>query len=101
MAKKLTVQTVEQEHPSHKKVMTRLNRISGQVEGVKKMIDEGRYCPEILMQLRAIRSALKGVESKVLESHLQSCVLNAFRSESDLDRKRKMDELIEIFERYS
>ncbi len=46
-------------HPSHDAEIKRLNRIAGQIEGVKKMVDEGRYCPEILSQLRAVRSAVE------------------------------------------
>jgi DNA-binding FrmR family transcriptional regulator len=51
-----------------------LNRIAGQIEGIKKMVDEGRYCPEILSQLRAVRSAVKGIETEILRRHLSSCV---------------------------
>ena len=53
----------EHEHPEHDKVKPLLNRVAGQVEGVRKMIEERRYCPDILTQLKAIRSATKNIEA--------------------------------------
>lgn len=88
----------EQTHPKHEKELSRLNRISGQVEGVKKMINEQRYCPDILIQLRAIRSAVKAVESNILKTHLQHCVMQTFHSEEE--REQKIEELKTIFDRY-
>ena len=61
-------------HLSHMENMPRLNRISGQIEGIKKMIEEGRYCTDIISQLRAVRAAVKAVESNILQKHLQNCV---------------------------
>lgn len=84
--------------PKHEKEIARLNRISGQVEGVKKMIADNRYCPDILTQLRAIRSAVKAVESNILKRHLQHCVLQSFVSEEERDRK--IEELQTIFDRF-
>ena len=88
-------------HPSHKKQLSRLNRIAGQIEGVKRMIDERRYCPEILTQLRAIRSAVKSLETSVLEKHLNCCVAEAFSSGSKKVREKKVEELTAIFQKYS
>ena len=68
-------------HPCHKQEIPRLNRVIGQLEGVKKMIEELRYCPDILIQLRAARSAIRAVESNILKTHLQSCVAQSFASE--------------------
>ena len=50
---------MEEHNPSHLENIPRLNRIAGQIEGIKKMIEDGRYCPDILSQLRAVRSAVK------------------------------------------
>lgn len=87
-----------EEHPCHRENLPRLNRISGQIEGVKKMIEGGRYCPDILMQLRAVRSALRAVESNILQKHLQHCVAESFRTGEAAEQKIK--ELKQIFERY-
>ena len=88
------------EHPSHRKQVSRLNRASGQLEGVRKMIEEQRYCPEILTQLRATRSALKSLEAEILKTHLSSCVAEAFESKRKGDREKKIEELAEIFYRF-
>ena len=84
--------------PCHMGEMPRLNRIIGQLEGVKKMIEAHRYCPDILIQLRAVRSAIRAVEGNILCSHLQSCVAQAF--ETHEDRDRKIEELKQLFDRF-
>jgi DNA-binding FrmR family transcriptional regulator len=88
------------EHPDHSKEISRLNRISGQIEGVKKMIAERRYCPDIITQLRAISSATKSVEANVLKSHLKACVSSAFESKDDEDQDKKIEELLTLFKRF-
>ncbi len=86
------------QNPDHHKELPRLNRISGQLEGVKKMIEEQRYCPEILIQIKAIRSALRAVEGNILKTHLQSCVAQSFASPAD--REQKIEELKMLFDRF-
>ncbi len=85
-------------NPSHTANLPRLNRISGQLDGVKKMIEEGRYCPDILIQLKAIRSAIRAVESNILAVHLQHCVSQSFSSEEE--REQKIEELKTLFDRF-
>jgi|TARA_Y100000385_G_C13008067_1_gene600387 DNA-binding FrmR family transcriptional regulator len=87
-------------HPSHQNECKNLNRLSGQIEGIKKMIEERRYCPEIITQLRAIQAATKSIESNILERHLKSCVQDAFKSSSE-ESESKIEELIKIFKRYN
>lgn len=58
-----------------KDIKTRINRIAGQFEGIKRMIDEDRYCVDILNQIAAVRSALDSLGVKLLSSHLESCVI--------------------------
>lgn len=88
----------EPQRPSHQKELGRINRIIGQLEGVKKMIEERRYCPEILIQLRAVRSAVRAVEGNILKTHLQHCVVQSFASEDE--REAKIEELKELFDRF-
>lgn len=83
----------------HSDNIPRLNRILGQVEGIKKMIEDKRYCTDILMQLRAVRSALKSVESNILQKHLQHCVAQSFAS--DTDKNKKIEELKMLFDKYN
>jgi CsoR family transcriptional regulator, copper-sensing transcriptional repressor len=87
------------EHPDHSKEMHRINRISGQLEGVKRMISEREYCPKIITQIQAVRAALKSLESIVLEKHLEKCVKDALNSKDQRDAKAKMNELMDLFRR--
>ncbi|HPD83147.1 MAG: metal-sensitive transcriptional regulator [Alphaproteobacteria bacterium] len=87
-------------HPDHTEELTRLNRIGGQVSGVKKMIEENRYCPDILTQLKALRSAIKTVEANILERHLAGCITKAIQDGSKKEQQKKIDEIKEIFKRY-
>ena len=87
-------------HPDHSNEISRINRISGQIEGVKKMIEERRYCPDILTQLRAVASATKSLEASVLEAHLGSCVADAFKSDKVEEQKEKISELVKLFKRF-
>ena len=86
------------EHPCHHQELSRLNRISGQLEGIKKMIEDRRYCPEILVQIKAVRSALRSVENRILQTHIQSCVAQSF--ESSEERNRKLAELSGLLARF-
>jgi len=88
-------------HPDYSHVLPRLNRIAGQVEGVKKMISAQRYCPDILTQLRAVRAAVNSIEASILESHLDSCVRTAFTSGNDKEREKKMAELKALYKKYN
>ena len=81
------------------KLVSRLNRIEGQVRGISKMVADGRYCIDILTQVQAVRAALAKVESAILKDHLGKCVEGAFSSGDADDQRAKIDELIEILER--
>jgi DNA-binding FrmR family transcriptional regulator len=87
-------------HPSHKQQSSRLNRIAGQIEGVKRMIDDQRYCPDILIQCRAIRSAIKSLESSIMEVHLKNCVAETLNSGQDSEKQEKIGELLKLFYRF-
>ena len=90
-------ETSKHSHPCHHDQIKRINRVAGQLEGVKKMIQDQRYCPEILTQIKAATSALKSLEAAILETHLQSCVQDTMATGNELDRKRKVKELMDIF----
>lgn len=82
------------------KLLTRLSRIEGQVRGVAGMIEEGRYCIDILTQIQAIRAALKRVEEEVLKGHAAHCIADAIRSGNARNQRRKFTELVELFSRH-
>jgi CsoR family transcriptional regulator, copper-sensing transcriptional repressor len=88
-------------HPDHSAELKRLNRIAGQVEGVKKMIEGRRYCPDIIIQLRAIRAAVAAIEVSILDGHLDSCVTDAFNTGDGDEKRKKMDELKELYRKYN
>ncbi len=86
------------EHPDHSAELNRLNRIKGQVEGVKRMVEERKYCPDILNQTSAIKAALIALESSILEKHLNACVRSALESKGGKSSDT-ITELLEIFKR--
>jgi DNA-binding FrmR family transcriptional regulator len=81
------------------RLLNRLNRIEGQVRGVARMVEEDRYCIDILTQVQAVRAALAKVESEVLKEHLGHCVEGAIVSGDKAEQRRKAAELIELLER--
>jgi DNA-binding FrmR family transcriptional regulator len=81
-------------------IQGRLNRIVGQVNGVKKMIDDDRYCVDILTQTAAIISALRSVESIVMENHMNTCVADAMRSRNPEEQREKVEEVMAVIGRY-
>ena len=87
----------DHQFPDHKAELHRLKRINGQIDGISRMIVENRYCPDILIQTRAVMSAIRSLESSLLERHLNHCVRSAFESEDETESQAKVSELIEIF----
>ncbi len=79
----------------------RLRRISGQVAGLERMLDEDRYCVDVLLQVAAARAALDGVGKVLLRSHVETCVADAFASGRPKERKEKAEELIEVFSKFA
>lgn len=79
--------------------LQRLARIEGQVRGIAKMIEEDRYCIDILNQAMAIRSALSQVEIMILQDHADTCVEDAISSSDPEEQRNKFRELIDVFER--
>ena len=77
----------------------RLSRIEGQVRGISRMIEQDRYCLEVLGQLHAVRAALRAVEDVLLGDHVAHCVENAVASGDAGTRREQVDELLEILVR--
>ncbi len=89
---KKTVRTADEK----KKLINRLNRISGQVDGVKNMIEDDRYCGDVLMQLSAVEKAVKSLSSVILERHMYSCITREVK-DSNLE---VVDEMMTLFRRF-
>lgn len=84
---------------SHAGLRHRINRIEGQVRGIGNMIDEEKYCIDILTQMKAIRSAIKSLESKVLEEHLRNCVRDAVKSGNKNSSNAAIEEILKIIKK--
>lgn len=80
-------------------LVSRLNRIEGQVRGITRMVTEGRYCMDVLTQLQAVRAALGKVESAMLQDHLGKCIEGAITSGDAAEQRAKVNELILLLER--
>lgn len=81
----------------HSMELKRINRIKGQIEGIERMIVEKRYCPEIVIQIKAIRSALRSLEANIIEGHVLHCVKDAIKSKDSSIVQEKLDEIISLF----
>lgn len=77
--------------------LKRLKRAAGQVQGIQRMMEEGRYCIDVLRQIEAVEAALHSVGQLILRNHMETCVKDTFESKGASQRKEKIDELIEVF----
>lgn len=79
----------------------RLSRIEGQIRGLSRMVEEDRYCIDIVTQIAAVRAALRRVEEEVLRDHIGHCVQHAIDSGNKADQKQKIAELMDVLSRAS
>ena len=82
-------------------LLNRLNKVEGQVRGITRMVEEGRYCIDVLTQLQAVRAALAKVETEMLKNHLSHCIEGAIVSGNAGEQRKKAKELIELLSRAS
>jgi CsoR family transcriptional regulator, copper-sensing transcriptional repressor len=93
------IQKTKVPHADRTAVINRLRRIEGQVRGVAAMVEEDRYCSDILHQVQAIKAALAKVESGILKDHAACCVAEAIRSGDAAAQREKFAELVDLFEK--
>ena len=87
-------------HDGTKRTVTaRLRRIEGQVRGVLRMVEDDRYCVDLLTQIDAVRAALHKVEEQILRDHVSHCVAGAFASGDPVEQRHKVEELVETIGR--
>lgn len=79
----------------------RLRRIEGQIRGLQKMVEEERYCPDVLTQISSVHESLRSVERVLLGNHLQHCATEALRSGDEQKARRTYEELTELFYKHS
>lgn len=82
------------------KALSRLRRIEGQIRGVQRMVENDRYCVDILTQTSAVIAALHGVEDLVMENHLNTCVADAMRSDDATQKAEKIDEMMSVITKF-
>ncbi len=86
-------------HENRDAALKRLKRLEGQVRGIARMVEEGRYCVDILTQVAAVRAALKGVEKLVIDDHAAHCIADALASGDRENQHAKFTELLELLDK--
>ncbi|EQK44822.1 MULTISPECIES: metal-sensitive transcriptional regulator [Paraclostridium] len=82
-------------------IIKRLNRIEGQVKGIQKMVEDERYCVDILVQISAIRSAINRVGNIILENHIKGCVSNSIKEGETQESEELISELMETINKFT
>ena len=85
---------------TRKKVLSRLKRIAGQVGGIGRMVEDDRYCVDLLLQIASAQAALSQVNKLILRSHVETCVAEVVTTGTRGDRKQKISELMDVFAHY-
>ena len=80
-------------------IQKRFNRIEGQVRGLSRMVEDGRYCIDIVTQISAVRAALRRAEEEILRDHVGHCVEHAINSGDKQDQRKKITEIIDVLKR--
>ncbi|HKU38125.1 MAG TPA: metal-sensitive transcriptional regulator [Polyangiales bacterium] len=83
------------------KVLARMHRISGQLAGMARMVEEDRYCVDVLLQIASAQAALGQAAKLILRSHIETCVRDALASGKSTEREHKLDELMDVLSRYA
>lgn len=86
-------------HKNRDAALNRLKRLEGQVRGIAKMIEDNRYCVDVLTQIAAARAALKGVEKLVIDDHAAHCIEDALASGDPQDQRAKFTELLDLLDK--
>lgn len=86
---------------ARKEAAQRLSRIEGQIKGIKRMVEEGRYCVEVLGQVSAVQEALRGVGKLIMRNYLVNCVTSSLRSGNKGKARRTYDELTDVIYKFA
>lgn len=84
----------------HTEQLEFLKKIEGQIRGIQKMIEEKRYCVDIITQIHSIIGALYRVEEEIFKKHIDGCVINALKGKSEMEKQKKIDEIIMLISRF-
>jgi DNA-binding FrmR family transcriptional regulator len=90
---------MKQPNLMHQENITRLSRIEGQVRAVKRMVNDGEYCIDIITQIQAARAALQSVSKQILAKHLKHCVAAAIQEKDEAEIEQKLAEIMTVIKR--
>jgi len=82
----------------HEEALHRLKNVEGHIRGIQRMLEEDKYCIDVIRQIHAAQAALNKVSTMILEGHLNSCLITAVRGDDPDDRERVLQEIIDVFE---
>ena len=85
---------------THEEQLQFLKKIEGQIGGIQRMIEQQRYCVDILTQIRSVIGALHRVEGEIFRKHLDGCVTRALKDKSESEKQKKIDEVIELIDKF-
>ncbi len=91
-----TVKKKQRSEEEKREIITRLNRIGGQIAGIRNMVEEDRYCDDVLIQLSAVNKAVKGLANVILDAHMHTCLIEHIK-EGDYS---VVDEITDLFKRF-
>jgi DNA-binding FrmR family transcriptional regulator len=85
------------EHDHHENIQ-RLKTVEGHIRGIQRMLEEDKYCIDIIRQIQAVQAALNKISTRILDGHLNSCLLNAVQGDDPTERQQALNEITEIFD---
>jgi len=85
---------------THEEQLNFLKKIEGQIRGIQKMIEEKRYCVDIITQIHSVIGALYRVENEIFKKHIDGCVVNALKGKSEQEKQKKISEVVELISRF-
>lgn len=89
-----------EQRTTHKEQLEFLKKIEGQVRGLQRMIEEERYCIDIIIQIHSVIGALHRVEDEIFRKHIDGCVVHALKGKSEAEKQKKVDEIVELISRF-
>ncbi len=84
----------------HDEQLEYLRKIEGQIKGIQKMIADKRYCVDIITQLHSVVGAVLRVEENIFQKHLEGCVINALKGKSEIEKQKKINEVLELISKF-
>ncbi|MDP2922503.1 MAG: metal-sensitive transcriptional regulator [Candidatus Omnitrophota bacterium] len=85
---------------THQEQLEYLKKIEGQIRGIQKMIEDKRYCVDIITQIHSVIGALYRVENEIFKKHIDGCVVSALKGKSEPEKEKKISEVIELIARF-